>query len=231
MSRRALLLGATGLVGGFVLARLLQSEEWQQVTVLGRRAPTLPAALDTDLYKNKLRFIAADLTVMADYVADFAVDDVFCCLGTTLRQAGSKAAFAQVDLDFCVAAAKQAKLAGAERFLMVSAVNANAKGMSFYARTKGQAEQQVAAEKMPVTFFMQPSLLQGKREEFRLAEELGAKGMGLVMPLLRWSEASWLPVKAEVVADAMVATALYGPTSGVHRLRYAELQKYAQQLR
>jgi uncharacterized protein YbjT (DUF2867 family) len=231
MSRHALLLGATGLVGSFLLARLLHSDEWQQVTVLGRREPTLPATLNADLYKNKLRFITADLTAMADFAAEFSVDDVFCCLGTTLRQAGSKEAFAQVDLDFCVAAAKQAKIAGAKRFLMVSAVNANAKGLSFYARIKGQAEQQVIAEQLPATFFMQPSLLQGKREEFRLAEELGVKGIGLVMPLLRWSQASWLPVEADVVADAMAAAALFGPTSGVHRLRYAELQSYAQQLR
>jgi uncharacterized protein YbjT (DUF2867 family) len=123
MSRRAVVLGATGLVGGLVLARLLQRDEWQQVVVLGRRAP--------DISHPKLRFVAADLGRMADYAAEFAASDVFCCLGTTLRQAGSKEAFSRVDLDYCVAAAEQARSAGVERFIMISAVNANRNGCLF----------------------------------------------------------------------------------------------------
>ncbi|MEE4249811.1 MAG: NAD(P)H-binding protein [Alcanivoracaceae bacterium] len=223
MSRRAVVLGATGLVGGLLLQRLLQRDDWQQVTVLGRRAP--------DASHPKLHFVEADLGNMADYASEFSCDDVFCCLGTTLRQAGSKEAFARVDLDYCVAAAEQAKAGGATRFVMISAVNANRNGVSFYARTKGQAEQQVSAKNIPATFFVQPSLLKGKRSEFRFGEEFGLKTIGLVMPLVRWSQADWLPIEAETVADAMVAAALLGPESGVHRLRYRDLQEYAQQLR
>lgn len=223
MSRRAVVLGATGLVGGLLLQRLLQRDDWQQVVVLGRRAP--------DISHAKLHFVEADLARMADYAAQFAVDDVFCCLGTTLRQAGSKEAFARVDLDFCVAAAQQAKAAGAKRFLMISAVNANRSGLSFYARTKGLAEQKVIEQKIPATFFIQPSLLKGQRNEFRFGEEFGLKTIGLFMPLVRWSQADWLPIEAQTVADAMVAAALTGPAAGVHRLRYRDLHKYAQQLR
>ena len=82
MSRRALLLGATGLVGGLLLQRLLASAQWQQVTVIGRRAPAQT--------HPQLRFIQTDLDQLHDYAAEFSVDDVFCCLGTTIRQAGSK---------------------------------------------------------------------------------------------------------------------------------------------
>jgi len=223
MSRRAIVLGATGLVGGLLLNRLLQRDEWQQITVLGRRPP--------ELSHPKLRFVEADLARMHDYAVEFAGDDVFCCLGTTLRQAGSKEAFARVDLDDCVAAAEQARSAAAKRFLIISAVNANPDSLAFYARTKGQAEKQIIEKGIPATFFIQPSLLKGQRNEFRFGEEVGLKAIGLFMPLVRWSQADWLPVEAQTVADAMVAAALSGPATGVYRLRYRDLQEYAQQLR
>jgi uncharacterized protein YbjT (DUF2867 family) len=223
MTRHALLLGATGLVGGLLLQRLLSSSQWQQVTVIGRREPAQT--------HPRLRFIQADLGQLHDYVAEFAVDDVFCCLGTTIKQAGSEQAFARVDLEFCVAAATQAKAAGARRFLMVSAVNANRRGISFYGRTKGEAEHRIAGLGLPVVFFIQPSLLKGERSEVRIGEEIGLRTLGVVMPLVRWTRADWLPVDARVVADAMVAAALYGPTDGVHRLRYRDLQNYSEKLR
>ncbi len=222
MSRSALLLGATGLVGGLVLSRLLASGQWQQVTVIGRRAP--------DVSHEKLRFVEADLSELERHAGEFAVTDVFCCLGTTLKQAGSKQAFARVDLDFCVAAATQAKAAGVQRFLMISAVNANRKSMQFYARTKGEAEHQIAALGLPCVLFVQPSLLKGKRNEFRLGEEIGLTTLAAVMPLVRWTRADWLPVEAQTVADAMVAAALKGPATGVHRLRYRDMEELSQQL-
>ena len=222
MSRSALLLGATGLVGGLVLKRLLALPEWQQVTVIGRRAP--------DISHEKLRFVEADLGQLERHVGEFSVTDVFCCLGTTLKQAGSKEAFARVDLDFCVAAATQAKAAGVQRFLMISAVNASRNGISFYARTKGEAEHRIAALGLPCVVFIQPSLLKGKRNELRLGEEIGLTTLAAVMPLVRWSQADWLPIEAQTVADAMVAAALSGPSAGVHRLRYRDLQKFAKQL-
>lgn len=222
MSRSALLLGATGLVGSLVLKRLLASPEWNQVTVIGRRAP--------DIRHEKLRFVEADLGQLEHHVGEFSVTDVFCCLGTTLKQAGSKEAFARVDLDFCVAAATQAKAAGVQRFLMISAVNANRHGVGYYARTKGEAEHRIAALGLPCVMFVQPSLLKGKRSEFRLGEEIGLNTLAVVMPLLRWSQANWLPIEAQTVADAMVAAAMNGPATGVHRLRYRDLQKFAKQL-
>mgnify|MGYP005750202435 FL=1 len=223
MSRRALLLGATGLVGARVLDRLLADDRWQQLVVISRR----PLAIRHD----KLRVIECSLEQLDTLGAEFAVDDVFCCLGTTMKQAGSRAAFARVDHDYCVTAARLARDAGAPRFLMVSAVNANSNGVSFYARTKGRAEQDVAALGIPLTVFMQPSLLQGERQQQRLAEEAGLRVMGALLPLVRWSGAAWLPVQASRVADAMVAVALFGPDTGLWRLRYRQIENYAQQLR
>jgi uncharacterized protein YbjT (DUF2867 family) len=222
VSRRALLLGATGLVGGLVLERLVARPEWSTITLLGRRHP--------EISSDKINRIDASLDRLPEYADAFRVDEVFCCLGTTLRRAGSREAFARVDLDYCVSAAEMAKAAAVPRFLMVSAVNANRRGLSFYARTKGEAEHRISQLGFPATVFMQPSLLQGDRPEFRLGEELGLRTLGLAMPLLRWTEADWLPVQASAVADAMVVAALHGPEQGVLRLRYGDIQRYANML-
>jgi uncharacterized protein YbjT (DUF2867 family) len=223
MSRTAWLFGATGLVGGHLLARLLERTEWDAVVLIGRRHP--------DVHHPKLTLIDAQLDALDSLVELPSPQDVFCCLGTTIKQAGSRQAFAKVDLEYCLAAAMLAEQSGAQRFLMVSAVNANARGLSFYARTKGQAEQKIAALDLPRVVFMQPSLLQGERHEFRPGEEIGLKAIGLVMPLVRRSQASWLPIEAEVVADAMVAAALDATSSGVSRLRYKQMMDLARILR
>ncbi|PKM22875.1 MAG: hypothetical protein CVV10_02155 [Gammaproteobacteria bacterium HGW-Gammaproteobacteria-14] len=223
MSRRAVILGATGLIGGALLRTLLQQSQWQQLTLVGRRHPDIEA-------DPRIRLVTASLDDLDQHKTEFAVDDVFCCLGTTLRQAGSKAAFERVDKTFCVHAAQQAAAAGAKRFIMVSAVNANRHGISFYARTKGEAEREVIAAGVPMTAFMQPSLLQGHRAEFRLGEEIGLKTLALVMPLARWTRADWLPIEAQTVANAMVAVALQGPDTGIHRLRYQQMSQYAESL-
>lgn len=229
MTRRALVLGATGLVGGLLLRRLLAHPAWTSVTVIGRRIPPwcdqlAPAARD------KLRVRTTDLDALSRQASEFAVDDVFCCLGTTLKKAGSRSAFVRVDRDYCVAAARLAKQAQVQRFIMVSAVNANPRGLVFYARVKGEAEREIAALGLASTIFMQPSLLRGERSEQRSAEGIGLAMLGITLPVVAWTGASWLPIDAHTVADAMLAVALDGPTAGVHRLRYRQMQEVASRL-
>lgn len=220
MTRSAVVLGATGLVGGELVRALSASEQWGRVTLLGRRHPPLPDA--------RFSAVDADLSKLEQHATLFAVDDVFCCLGTTLKKAGSREAFRRVDYDYCVAAAGLAADAGARRFIMVSAVNAG--GMGFYARVKGETEKAVAALDIPMVGFMCPSLLKGERAETRLAEQAGEKALALVTPLLDWSQASWLPVEGATVAKAMVGLALHGPDKGRLRLRFREMNEYARKL-
>jgi uncharacterized protein YbjT (DUF2867 family) len=222
MSRSAVVLGATGLVGGALIARLAQTGQWDTVRLLGRRHPPLPDA--------RFSAVDADLGALAEQASAFAVDDVFCCLGTTLKKAGSRDAFRRVDYDFCVAAARCAAEAGARRFIIVSAVNADTGSLSFYARVKGEMEGAVAATDIPLVAFMQPSLLRGARDETRIAEQAGEKVLSLVTPLVGWTKAAWLPIAAETVADAMVALALHGPETGRLRLRYKDMHAYARRL-
>ena len=123
MTRKALLLGATGLVGNDCLANLLESDEYEQVRVLCRR----PLSIE----HPKLDVHVVDLDQMEACQAYLQVDDVFCCLGTTMKKAGSRQAFRHVDHDLVVLAGQMALRAGVQRFLVVSAVNAKARSPFF----------------------------------------------------------------------------------------------------
>lgn len=217
MAGQALLLGATGLIGSHLLRQLLEHDVYDSVRLVGRRHP--------DIDDPRIETVTCDLDALASCPpGTFRVDVVFCCLGTTLRKAGSREAFHKVDHDYCLAAATLAKAAGVRHFVMVSAVNANANGVSYYARVKGETERDVMALGLPRITFMQPSLLEGERDEMRFAEEMGIKAMSLVKPLLGWTRADWLPVPAVDVATAMwMAAGTEGPAC--QRLRYRDIER------
>jgi uncharacterized protein YbjT (DUF2867 family) len=222
--RHALLLGSTGLIGGYVLERLLKSDDYASVTLIGRRHP--------EVEHDKLSALTCDLASLGEHANAFRVDDVFCCLGTTLRAAGSRAAFYQVDHDYCVAAAALAQQERAVRFLMVSAVNARASSkVSYYARVKGEAERDVIACGLSAVTFMQPSLLEGERDELRFGEEIGQTAMALIKPFVSWSKADWLSIQADVVADAMVGAALQTSSQAVERIRYRRMVALSDKIR
>ncbi|MGH8529732.1 MAG: NAD(P)H-binding protein [Nevskiales bacterium] len=196
MARTALLAGATGAVGGFVLQRLLADPDYKSVTALVRRAPA---------QKNpKLRVQQTDFDLLDAQHALFAVDDVFCCLGTTLRSAGSKAAFERVDYHYVVKCAELAAQAGARQFLLISAIGASAKASAFYSQVKGRAEEAVKQQKIPGIHILQPSLLLGPRAESRPGEHL-AKMLAPALSLItRGPLAKYRPIQAEEVARRMV---------------------------
>jgi len=204
MTRKALLLGATGLVGNDCLANLLESDEYEQVRVLCRR----PLSIE----HPKLDVQVVDLDKMEACQSYFQVDDVFCCLGTTMKKAGSRQDFRHVDHDLVVLAGQMALRAGVQRFLVVSAVNANARSPFFYARVKGQMEKALVKLELPLLAILQPSLLRGQRNDRRPAED-------------------WLPVDSQKVADAMVGMALEGPQTGLYKLRYRDFLVFAGKFR
>jgi uncharacterized protein YbjT (DUF2867 family) len=208
MSRKALIAGATGLVGDRLLRRLVASDGYDAIRVLGRRPPAVEA--------GKVRFVASDFTNLGELGDALAVDDVFCCLGTTIRTAGSRAAFERVDYHMVVDLARATHAAGARQFMVVSAVGASTGSPAFYSRVKGRMEEAVATVPFAAVQIVQPSLLLGERAELRPGEALGQKlapllALGLVGPL-----AKYRPVEADAVADALVQLALHGEP-GVHR--------------
>ena len=214
MARRtALLAGATGLVGSHLLRLLLADETYQKVRILGRRG--LP------LTSPKLQQRLIDFDHLADLDAP-KVDDVFCCLGTTIKKAGSQEAFRKVDLGYVEALARVAARAGAKQFLLVSAIGANAKSRVFYSRVKGETEAAVQAVGFAGTHIFRPSLLLGSRAESRPMERLsvlvgGPLGFVFAGPLRRYR-----PIPAETVAAAMVKAAKKA-RPGAHGYTYGEM--------
>jgi uncharacterized protein YbjT (DUF2867 family) len=212
-TRSALVAGASGLVGGFVLEALLESPLYREVCSLGRRA--LPQQ------HPKLTQRTVDFARLENEPLP-AADDAFCCLGTTIKKAGSQEAFRAVDHDAVLAFAQAARKAGARRFLLVSALGADARSRMFYNRVKGEAEEHLQRLGFESLVHLRPSLLLGERAENRPSERVAivvAKALG---PLLR--PFSGRPIEARTVARAMVVLAR-DSAGGVRVVPSGELQE------
>jgi uncharacterized protein YbjT (DUF2867 family) len=197
--RTALLVGASGLVGGHCLTRLLDDPDYTTVTTLGRR----PIARE----HPRLRQHIIDFDRPDEYRRLVAADDIFCCLGTTIRKARSRDAFYRVDFTYTFTVAEAAQANGAGQLLLVSALGASVRAAAFYSRVKGEIEAAVARVPFRAVHIFRPSLLVGARDEFRPAERLAVLlaaplSLALVGPLRRYR-----PVEARVVAACMVRSA------------------------
>lgn len=199
-TQSALLVGATGLVGGHVLARLLQDPDYSRIHVLTRR-PLAQADAKLEVRIQPFDRIADLAWEEPDF---FAVDHVYCCLGTTLKAAGSKQAFATVDYGYVKAVAEAAAAAGARRFALVSAVGADSRSPFFYNRIKGRVEAAVAALDFEAVDLVRPSLLLGERTEHRTGEAAGQRLAPLLSGLLVGPLRKFKPVAAEAVARHMI---------------------------
>ena len=199
MKKTALLAGATGLVGSALLPLLLASERYAKVIVVGRRPVAVQhpklvqvvVALD-QLEQERLRLIA---------------DDVYCCLGTTIRQAGSQEAFFKVDFLYVVQLAALTAANFAAQFLVVSSLGADPDARVYYSRVKGEMEAAVRQTPFRAIHIFRPSLLLGQRTAPRLGERLGAAILALVRPLLRGGWRKYRAVPAATVAQAMLRAA------------------------
>jgi len=211
--------GSSGLIGGKLLPLLLAAPEYARVQALSRRA----LALEHPRLANRvLRFDAP----LGAQLGGLVCHDAFCCLGTTLRAAGSAAAFRAVDHDLVVEFARAALTAGAQRLVLVSAVGADPGSKNFYLRVKGETEQALQALRARSLDILQPSLLLGARRERRTLELAGQVVMRLINPLLPGSWARFRAIEAAVVAAAMRGAARSG-RRGVYRYTYGELQRLA----
>ena len=201
--RTALLLGATGLVGSHCLERLLAHDAYARVVTLGRR-PLECAHL-------KLTHHVVDFDRLADASDVMQGDDVFCCLGTTMKQAGSKEAFRRVDYAYPLEAARIAHARGAQQYLLVSATGADTSSLFFYNRVKGEVEEAIAQLDYDGFYVMRPSLLTGDRDETRWGERLAEGLLNVFSFALRGPLRRARPTPAADVAAAMVAIAVQQP--------------------
>lgn len=199
MPKTALLAGATGLIGSQLLPMLLASERYSKVIVVGRRAvPTV---------HPKLTQVVIELDRLEDVRLQLIADDVYCCLGTTMRQAGSKEAFFKVDFLYVVNLAAITAANFAAQFLVVSSMGADADSLIYYSRVKGEMEAAVQQAPFRAIHIFRPSLLLGERTQPRLGERVGAAVLRVLQPLLRGPLQKYRPVTGAAVAAAMLRAA------------------------
>ncbi|HJW12263.1 MAG TPA: NAD(P)H-binding protein [Albitalea sp.] len=214
-SRIALLAGTTGLIGRALLPLLIESPTYARVHALLRRpAPSLSTS-------DKLALHTVDFNALPPLPH---VDDVFIALGTTIKVAGSEAAFRHVDFDAVVNTARAARSAGATRLAVVSALGADANSRIFYNRVKGEMQQAISQLGYASVVIAQPSLLVGDRSALgqptRPGEVWVARLLGPVMGLV---PASVRPIAAATVAHALLR-ALHEDRPGVRLLRSGQMQ-------
>lgn len=149
-------------------------------------------------------------------MSNIQAHDVYCCLGTTIKKAGSQEAFKNIYHAFVVWVAELMRKQESEQFVVFSAMGADSKSKVFYNRTKGEMEEDLKGVGYPCLCIIRPSLLLGKREDFRLAEKNGIILTPIIKPFLRGSLKKYSPVDAKAVARFMVNSALEGPVSGVY---------------
>ncbi len=199
--KTAIVIGATGLVGSQLIRQLVQDPSYKTVYQIVRRAPVQDIALGS----HKLQSIlVADFSQLENTLQnlDLSQADAFSTLGTTLKQAGSKQAFQQVDYDFNLDFATQVKRLGATHFLLLSATGADSGSFIFYNKVKGRLEQAVEQLGFAKLSVFQPSLLIGLHQDARLAEGLAQKAFQAAKSII---PATWAyrPIEAERVAIAM----------------------------
>ena len=220
-ARTALLAGATGLIGRALLPLLADAGRYRRVEVLARRPLTHIAA-------NSPRVTVRVGDVAEAALAVPAIDDVYIALGTTIKAAGSQAAFRAVDLDLVVAIARAARSRGASGLAVVSALGADAGSRVFYNRVKGEMEAAVAALGYESVVIARPSLLLGDRaalgQPARIGETLAARLFG---PLRRLVPAGMRPIEATDVAHAMVDALTRERRTGLRILASAAMQRAA----
>src|ERR1700722_1643182 len=207
--RVALVAGSSGMIGAQLLPLLLQAPQYTRVHALSRR----PLPFDHPRMANRVVRFEASLQAQ---LKGLQCQDAFCCLGTTMRDAGSQTAFRAVDHDLVLEFCQLALSCGAERLVVVSAVGANAASKNFYLRVKGETEKALEGLRFRALDILQPSLLLGSRRNLRPLEVAAQAGMWLLNPLLLGGWARYRAIAATTVAAAMCGVAASG-RRGVYR--------------
>ena len=196
MNKTALIAGASGLTGGYLLNLLLESPEYSTIIAYVRKS--------SGLTHPKLKEIVVDWETLQEPVA--AVD-IFCCLGTTIKKAGSQEAFRRVDYNYPLQLAQLQYRGGSQQFLLVSAMGADAKSSIFYSRVKGELENALQSIGYKSLHIFRPSFIAGPRKESRTGEKIGLAIFSILSPLFIGSLKKYAPIQAEHIARAMLRTA------------------------
>jgi uncharacterized protein YbjT (DUF2867 family) len=213
MSKTAIVIGATGLVGAELVRQLLESPHYERVVTLVRRALPLE---HPKLHQEIFDFDHPD-------AAKVQGDDLFCAMGTTLAKAGSKEAQYKIDCTYPYEVGNIARANGVQRYLLVSSIGADARSGNFYLRTKGDLEEKIAGLGFEAFVSARPSFLLGDRQEFRLGEKIGIVLAQVFRPLI---PKKYRGIQAAQVAAALIALANRN-MKGIHYVESDALQDFA----
>lgn len=206
-TRTALVIGASGLVGGYCLDALLREPLYSEVHVLVRRP--------LNRQHEKLKQIIIDFNHPDKYKENIKGQDIYCCIGTTVLKSPKREDYFRIDFEYPVSIAKIALANGSERFALISALSANSKSLLFYSRVKGQLEDAITQLKFKSVVILRPSYLIGDRKEFRPIEKMGAGLLKLLSPILVGPLRQYRAILAKVVGESLVL-ATVKHSAGIH---------------
>lgn len=200
-NRIALVFGATGLVGGYLVEELLKLNIYEKIKIFSRQEPAVK--------NNKIELVINNLENIGEIADLIRGNDLFCCLGTTIKKAGAKEAFKKVDLVLPSKIAEMAASNSVNNFVVISSIGAKAGSKNFYLQVKGMMEDEVMKHPFENTVIVRPSLLLGDRKEYRFAESLAKIFMPLINPLLRGKFRKYRSIHGRSVAIAMINLVLF----------------------
>ncbi len=214
--KKAILFGASGFVGSYLLEELLDNSDYGQVTIVVRKP------LDTR--HPKLKMLTGNYHSLSGLINDIEADDVFIALGTTKKKTPNEADYYQVDHNYPVLAAKIAKEKGAKSVFLVTAIGANVRSSIFYVRTKGEAERDIIALDYEHTSIFRPSMIMGARKENRPLEKVMMTVWAIITPLLVGKLNKYKGIKGEDIAKAMNRAAK-NPTEKLKIFHWTEMKE------
>jgi len=193
----SIIVGSTGLVGGNVI-KVLSNKKQRAIALTRRSIPNLPPNITE---------MIIDFDAFEKNGSLPSCNNVFICLGTTIKTAGSKENFRKVDIDYCLSIARKAKESGAETLSLISSIGANSSSKNFYLKTKGELEESIQRIGFSTVNIFRPSFLVGERSEKRLAEKIAINLAKIMDFFLIGTASKYRSVKAESLAKTMVLKA------------------------
>jgi len=195
MNKTAIILGATGLTGGFLLEQLIADKNYSKIKLFSRSS--------ADEKSEKVEEFLVDLLELENQKEAFKADVVFCCIGTTAAKTKDKKKYKAIDYGIPVTAAKLSKENNIETFVVLSSIGADAKSNTFYTKVKGEMENAVLKQNISNTFILRPSMIGGKRDEFRLREKIGKVFMKILKPLFFGGLKKYRIIHPKTIANCM----------------------------
>lgn len=194
--KSAIILGATGLTGSYVLDKLLEDVNYDKVIVFSRR--------EFEVKHDKLEVVVCDLLNLEEQKDKFKADEVYVCIGTTNMKTPNKKLYRDIDFGIPVTAAQLCRENAIDNIAVMSSLGANAKSSVFYPKTKGEMELSILDMEIPNTYLLRPSMIMGPRKERRFGETMGKLIAFIIGPLLVGPLKKYKGIHAETIADAMI---------------------------